>query len=199
MLKKLCIVLLVLSFVMVGYAKPDLSALGKADPYSSYDLAPGAIPKITPQTDPQWDLLYSWPDIEAQSGDNGIVGICFDGTSIWISGRGVTSANMVYLFDPATGAMTGSFPTGTTSAWGCRDWCTDGTFLYGGEDGGLRVFDPVAQVMVSTIPFPGGFSFQRANAYNPATDHFFCGNFGSTCYEQDRNGNMIRSWPPAPR
>ena len=192
MLKKLAVVFLVLTFTVVGFGKGDLID------YSTYDLAPGAVPGSYQGTDDQWDLLYSWEDMEAQSGDNGMLGICFDGTSLWVSGRGVTTANMIYMFDPASGAMTDSWPTGTTSGWGVRDMCTDGTFIYGGEDGGLRVFDMTAHVMVSTIPFPGGFSFQRANAYDPATDHFYAGNFGATCYEQDRNGVLIRQWSPSP-
>ena len=194
MLKKICVVFLVLSFAVIGYGKPD----PVADLYPNYDNAPGAVPGSSQGTDEQWDLLYAWEDMEAQSGDNGMLGICFDGTSLWVSGRGVTTANMIYMFDPASGAMTDSWPTGTTSGWGVRDMCTDGTFIYGGEDGGLHVFDMTAHIIVSTIPWPGGFSFQRANAYDPATDHFYAGNFGSTCYEQDRNGVLIRQWPPAP-
>ena len=189
MLQKLTVVLLVLSFAVICYSKSE------SDPYPNYDHAPGVVPGHYQGTDDQWDLLYAWETMEAQSGDNGMLGIIFDGTSLWVSGRGVTSANMIYLFDPATGVMTGSFPTGTTSLWGVRDMCTDGDFIYGGEDGGLRVFDIASQTMVSTIPFPGGMSFQRANAYDPATDHFYAGNFGSTCYEQDRNGVLIRQWP----
>ena len=170
---------------------------GYAENWENYDLAPGAVPGISQPSDDQWDLLYAWEDMEAQTGDNGLLGICFDGELLWVSGRGVTSNNQIYQFDPQTGDLVNAFNIGI-GIWGIRDMCFDGTFVYGGEDGGLRVFDPVTQTMVTTIPAPGGMAFQRANAYDPATDHFYCGNFGTTCYEQDREGNLIRSWSPAP-
>ena len=171
---------------------------GYAENWENYDLAPGAVPGTSHPSDEQWDWLYAWPDMEAQSGDNGMLGICFDGTNLWVSGRGVTEDNMFYLFEPETGDMVDSFLTGTTSAWGVRDMCYDGIYIYGGEDGGLHQYDVQTHEMVGTIPTPDSMAFQRANAYDPATDHFYCGNFGSDCYEQDREGNLIRSWSPAP-
>ena len=171
---------------------------GYAENWENYDLAPGAVPgQNTGGTDP-WILLYSWPDMEAQTGDNGMLGIAFDGEFVWVSGRGVTTDNMIYMFEPESGDMVDSFPTGTTSSWGVRDMCFDGTYIYGGQEGGLTCWDITAHYQVSTIPIPAGMAFQRANAYDPATDHFYGGNFGLECYEQDREGNLIRSWSPAP-
>ena len=167
-------------------------------PYPNYDLAPGAMPGNPQGTDDQWDILYTWGGFPGQTGDDGMLGICFDGDNLWVSGRGVTADNMMYMFDPATGLLVDSWPTGTTSAWGVRDMCSDWEYIYGGEDGGLRQFDITTHTMTGTIPIPNMMSFQRANAYDPATDHFYCGNFGSTCYEQDREGNLIRQWAPAP-
>ena len=173
---------------------------GYAENLDNYDLAPGAVPGtgISTPTDEQWDLLYAWEDMEAQTGDNGLLGICFDGEFLWVSGRGVTTDNMFYLFEPESGDMVDSFPTGTTSSWGVRDMCFDGNYIYGGEDEGLHQYDIVTHQMLGTIPAPTTMAFQRANAYDPATDHFYCGNFGLECYEQDREGNLIRSWEPAP-
>ena len=178
----------------------SLPVFCKDDPsfYDSYDLAPWATPGPSQPSDEQWDIIYAWEDMESQSGDNGLLGICFDGDYLWVSGRGVGADNMMYMFDPATGLLVDSWPTGTTSAWGIRDMCTDWEYIYGGEDGGLRQFDMTTHVLTGTIPIPTGMSFQRANAYDPSTDHFYCGNFGVTCYEQDREGNLIRTWAPAP-
>lgn len=171
---------------------------GYAENWENYDLAPGAIPgQNSGGTDP-WYLIYAWEDMEAQTGDNGMLGIAFDGEFVWVSGRGVTANNMFYLFDPETGDMMDSFPTGTTSSWGVRDMCFDGIYIYGGQEGGLTCWDITAHYQVSTIPIPTGMAFQRANAYDPATDHFYCGSFGQQCYEQDRQGNLIRSWYPGP-
>ena len=178
----------------------SLPVLSKDDPtlYDSYDLAPGAVPGyITGGTDP-WELQYAWEDMEEQTGDNGMLGIAFDGNLIWVTGRGVTADNMFYLFDPYSGLMVNSVPTGTTTSWGVRDMCFDGTYMYGGAEGGLYYWDITTYQIAGIIQIQGGLTFPRANAYDPATDHFYCGNFGSTCYEMDRNGNVIRTWAPAP-
>ena len=191
-MNKIYLSLILLLFTVVSFAGTD-------DLYPTYDLAPGVIPHNVPQTDPMWDLQYEY-SIEAACGDNGLLGIEFDwiNNEIWISGRGVSAENQIYRVNPITSEYLGMFPTGTNSLWGVRDMCHDNLYIYGGEDSGLHCFDPVTQTNIATLPWPAGMQFPRANAYDPATDHFYCGNFGTTCYEMDRQGNLIRSWNPAP-
>ena len=184
-MRSILVSLLVLTFAFAVFAE-----------WEEYDLAPGAIPQINQPTDEQWDLQIAWEDMETQSGDNGMLGITFDGTNVWVTGRG-TGPNMVYIFDPATGVMTNSFESGSTTSWGCRDLCFDGTYVYSGWESGVQCWD-LQFNFVTMLPFPAGQQFPRAIAYDPVSDHFYCGNFGSTCYEFDRNGNTIRSWAPAP-
>jgi len=184
--------LVILAFACLIFAKT-------IDQYPNYDLAPGVIPSPAAPADDQWDLQYSWDQMEAQTGDNGLLGIAFDDSLVWVSGRGTGPIPpSIYLFEPATGLLVNQIVSGATSSWGIRDMCFDGTYMYGGWESGLICWDITTHAALYTIPIPGGMSFQRANAYNPATDHFYAGNFGSTCYEQDRAGNLIRSWPPAP-
>ena len=191
MLKKS--ILLLFSFVFMASVFAGVNQM-----YPDYDLAPGIIPQPAQPTDPQWDLQYEF-NAEGPSGDNGCLGIAYDGTYAWVSGRGVApNPNMIYLFDPISGAVMDQFPSGSASSWGCRDLCFDGTFMYSGWEQGMIQWNITTHAVITTIPFPGGMSFQRANAYDPATDHFYGGNFGSTCYEQDRSGTLIRSWSPAP-
>ena len=193
MRKKSIFILLGLVFSVTSLAITDKE-------FSSYDLAPGVIPGAgaSAQSDEQWDLQYEYM-AETQSGDNGCLGIAFDGTYIWVSGRGAApNPNMIYLFDPITGVLVDQFPSGSASSWGCRDLCFDETYMYGGWEEGMIQWDINTHAVITTIPFPAGMQFQRANAYDPVTDHFYTGNFGNTCYEQDRSGNLIRSWSPAP-
>ena len=191
MFRKTFIVILALLFAVTAFAKP-------APVVQNFDAAPGLVPGPALQTDPQWDLQYEF-NAEGPSGDNGCLGIAYDGTYAWVSGRGVApNPNMIYLFDPISGAVMDQFPSGSASSWGCRDLCFDGTFMYSGWEQGMIQWNITTHAVITTIPFPGGMSFQRANAYDPATDHFYGGNFGSTCYEQDRSGTLIRSWSPAP-
>jgi len=191
MLKKVLVVLLVLVFAACAFAKGEAT-------YPNYDLAPGVVPGPTMPADEQWDLQYDWDQMEAQTGDNGLLGIAYDGTYVWVTGRGYLMDPQCYLFDPATGVLIEQFPSTATSSWGVRDMCFDGTYMYGGWESGLICWDITTHAALYTIPIPGGMSFQRGNAYDPATDHFYAGNFGSTCYEQDRNGVLIRSFAPAP-
>jgi len=162
-----------------------------------YDLAPGAVPGQGGGSsfDEQWDLQYAWGEMEAQTGDNGLFGIVFDGEAIWVSGMGVGDP-MLYKFNPANGILIDDM--WLTEGWGIRDMCFDGEYVYGGDETGIRIIDTYNQVIGGTIPVPGGMAFPRALAYDPATDHFYCGNFGASCWEQDREGNLIRFWMPMP-
>ena len=184
-------------FILLGLVFSITSLAITNQELSSYDLAPGVIPGAgtSAQSDEQWDLQFAY-DVQSITGDNGCLGVAFDGEYIWVSGRG-TSPNpaSIYIFDRA-GNLINTLPSGSWITF--RDMCFDGTYMYGGWESGLTCFDIVTYAVITTIPFPGGMYFPRANAYDPASDHFYCGNFGGMCYEQDREGNLIRSWPPAP-
>ena len=191
-MKKSFLVLLALVFAVSVFA-------GNVNTqYENYDLAPGVIPQNVPQTDPMWDLQYQY-SIETASGDNGLLGIEYDWNAdeIWISGRS-SGGNKIYRVNSVTGVLLGNFLTGTSSAWGVRDMCHDASFIYGGEDSGLLCFDPITHTPLMTLPWPAGMSFPRANTYDPDTDPFYGGNFGTTCYEMTRQGTLVRSFAPAP-
>jgi uncharacterized repeat protein (TIGR01451 family) len=83
--------------------------------------------------------------------------------------------------------------------------CWDGTYLYGSADavGGsftIRVLDPLAANPgnpISLITVTGqGTNFARALAWDPVSDHFYTGNFGSNIMEITRTGTVIRSVAP---
>ena len=195
MRKVLTLILVLLSVSVIWADKQEDNV------YPGYDLAPGVIPGsgISAPTDEQWDLQYSYDNLEAQTGDNGLLGIAFDGTYLWVSGRGPeTVPPQIYLFHPVTGRLLDQFDAGATSAWGIRDMCFDGSYMYGSWEEGLIKWDIETHQVIETIPIPAGMAFQRANAYDHSSNHFYCGNFSSTCYEQDREGNLIRSWEPYP-
>ena len=194
MRKKSIFILLMLVFSMTSLAISN-------EELSSYDIAPGVIPGAgaSAQSDEQWDLQYSYDRLEAQTGDNGLLGIAYDGTYLWVSGAGPGPLPpKIYLFNPWTGILEGEIFSGNPEQPRLRDLCSDGTNMYGGCELGLECWNIVSQNHVCTIAFPASMAFPRANAYDPVTDHFYCGNFGSMCYEQDRDGNLIRFWLPAP-
>lgn len=165
---------------------------------SYYDLAPGlTIPGGNPSqpTDDQWDMLYWW-NLEEPTGNNGLSGIVFDGELLWITNS--NSTTVFYLVNPQTNSLVGQITSGIPEPQRLRDLCTDGTYIYGGRESGIQKFEIETRSFVNQFTFPPGMSFPRAMAYDPASDHFYCGNFGSQCYEMDHSSNLIRSWSPAP-
>jgi len=170
--------------------------------YENYDLAPGAVPGIGTGMDPQWDMMYSWQTLETLTGgDNGLLGIAFSDNNdkLWVSGRGVTGTpHKLYVLNPYTNTLEQTIEAGTTGSWGLRDLCYDGTYIVGGYESGVRFYDAATFAFTTQIPFPAGMSFPRAIAYDPATDHFYGGNFASTCYEFTRQSTVVRQWAAAP-
>ncbi len=199
--KRVFISVFVLLIISSLYAKNKIDL-------SAYDLAPGIVPgKLTSApSDSMWEFQFNY-DVEGLTGDNGCVGVCWDGNYIWISGRGVSpNPNMIYIISRDGSQLVNQFPA-TPSAWGVRDMSADGRYIYGGWESGLIKFDPSPlpanpATIVSTIPFPASQQFGRANAFDPAGNNgqgsFYCGNISSPMYEMDTNGNLLRQFGPGP-
>src|SRR3989304_8678222 len=68
-------------------------------------------------------------DAEAPTGDNGCLGIEFDGTFFWVTGRNAAlgDTHKLHKFD-SLGNLIISYLQGTTSLWGWRDLAWDGTY-----------------------------------------------------------------------
>jgi hypothetical protein len=149
-----------------------------------------------------WDVLF-WSDAQTTTGSNLLLGAEYAG-GFWITGGGLSSAttsdNMIYKLD-ATGALVASWPQPDVgSGWGFRDPAFDGTYMYYGcEAGFIYAYDLNGNPVPSfNIPKPSALAIARALAYDPNTDHFFSGNFGSNLVEFDRSGNVIWQGSPSP-
>ena len=126
-------------------------------------------------------------------GDTQLLGIEFDGTYFWVTGGNSGSdPNILYKLD-AQGAPVQQFNQNGTTSWGWRDLAFDGEFLYGSDDGMIDQIDPLTGD-ITGVTINGPETTNRALAYDPATDHFFTANFGSSIYEFDRSGAVINSW-----
>ena len=146
----------------------------------------------THETDEMFDLLEVY---DLGGLDDMPLGVAFDGDYFWYARRGVVE-NLLIVIDQNTGIIVQIINQNATSAWGIRDMCFDGQYIYGGWEGGLDMYDASTYQYAGTIPFPPGMSFPRANAYDPATDHFYCGNWGASMYEMDRSGSLVRELGP---
>jgi hypothetical protein len=167
------------------------------------DVSPdlGPVAPITPYDTP-WDTLFT---LNAQlTSTNLLLGVAHAGGYFWTTGAGnssaVTTDNKYYRYTNA-GAFVDSFVQPTNSGWGWRDLVFDGTYLYAGcEVSPVVAFDPTNGALVPTmnIPKPAALAIARALAYDPVSDHFWGGNFGSNLVEFDRAGNVIWQGSPSP-
>jgi hypothetical protein len=141
------------------------------------------------------EFIWDW-SAEAGSGDNGCLGVEFDGTNFWVTGaNGLNGTNMLYKFDADGNYITG-YEQGTSTDWGWRDLAFDGTYLYGSDEDELVKIDPATGGVIELMTKPAGFETSpcRALAYDPDTDHFYCANWASNIVEFDRTGAIINSY-----
>ena len=175
--------LIVFSLIFVGFAFA----------MEATDVAPD-INHNSSAIDAQWDVVFDY-DVEGATGDLRILGCEFDGTYFWVTGAGAGSEANIHIFDP-NGAWVQTFTGMSTSYWGTRDLCFDGTYIYGGHENGFDCYDAATFTYVMTLNWPAGQQFPRASAYDPlgaaGAGSFYTGNFGNPMYEFDRNGNLIR-------
>jgi hypothetical protein len=126
--------------------------------------------------------------------DTGCLGVEFDGTHFWVTGRDASHGDVhkLHKFD-MWGVHDTSYLQGTSSLWGWRDLAWDGQYLYASDAASVVQIDP-ATGGVTGVSFAGPVNPCRALAYDPATDHFYTASFSSMIYEFDRSGTTIGSW-----
>ncbi len=153
----------------------------------------GSIPN---SVDTPGNILFGW-DVEAITGETGNLGVHYAFGYLWVTARGlVVPTNQLWKMDVSTGTpvFVASYPQGNTDAWGWRDLCDDGTFLYASYSAVIEQIDPVTGLTTGvTIPSP--VTPGRALAYDPATDHFWTISFTGNLFEIDRAGVIINSFP----
>ncbi|MEE9553540.1 MAG: carboxypeptidase regulatory-like domain-containing protein [candidate division Zixibacteria bacterium] len=145
------------------------------------------------------DELYVF-DPQAQANDIGCLGVEFDGSYFWVSGRYPDPGDDIHKlhkFD-RDGNYLESYNQGTFSTWGWRDLTWDGSYLYASDENELAVIDPATGSKIGELPMPTSINPpMRALAYDPDTDHFWAANFNSSIVEFDRNGQTIGSYDNA--
>lgn len=183
-------VLLTIFFTFVW----SLAIFAQQAPISETDPNPGLPPFIT---DIPGDILATW-DIEILTGETGNLGVHRGFGFLWVTSRGLLNplGHVLWKFDISSGTpvKVDSFAQGTTSLWGWRDLCDDGTFLYASDSDSIVQIDP-ATGLPTGVSIPGPINPNRALAYDPATDHFWTASFTSDLYEFDRNGVIINQFP----
>jgi hypothetical protein len=135
-------------------------------------------------------------DPQTPTGDDGCVGVEFDGRYFWVTGRhGVDEFHKLHKFD-RDGNLIASYEQNTRSLWGWRDLAFDGRYLYASDENELAVIDTANGQMVDTIPMPSSIPPPlRGLAYDPASHNFWAANFLSNIIEFDRSGQTINSFP----
>lgn len=133
------------------------------------------------------------------TGHSIMLGVEYANGHFWVTSGGAASLgdpNMLLKLDSG-GALVTAFPQGTDAAgFGWRDLAFDGNFLYASDSGSVVQIDPANGLPTGTsIDLSStGLSLGRALAYDPATDHFWVGDFGSSLYEITRAGTVINAF-----
>jgi hypothetical protein len=186
----LCAIMLAGSALAVDMAVTDM-AIG---PVASYE---------PPQIDAQWDMLY-WQDVQATLANQLLLGGAYAGGYFWITGGGLSSAtttdNRIYRLTAAGAVVDSILQPNVGSGWGFRDMAFDGTYLYGGCESTIITAWDLTGAMVPSMNAtrPSGSTLVRALAYDPITDSFWTGNFGSALFNFTRTGTTIWTGPAAP-
>ncbi|MBK8974685.1 MAG: hypothetical protein IPM29_02055 [Planctomycetes bacterium] len=154
-------------------------------------------------------------DADAVTTVTGSLGVQFLNGEIYISHRGQAGGSVaphgITVVD-RQGNFVRTFaqdPLTNTSAWGVRDMDTDGTYIAGGFESGIIVFDTSGalqstfngQPIVNPIVSTGVVGVHRALAFDPTGNggagSFFVGNFGVDIEEIALDGTLLRSFANA--
>jgi hypothetical protein len=144
--------------------------------------------------------VVGYIDVETPIGNNQEVGVGFDGTFLWVTGRHDVNGHQLYVFD-LLGNLLAQYPQGTTSTWGMRDLAFDGQYLYAGDDNGFYQIDPVTGVVTNLGAFPnthtalGVGSVIRGLAYDAVNDVFWTSDYNSDIVMFDRNDSVRVTFP----
>lgn len=125
-------------------------------------------------------------DIDALGGSGRSVGVGFDGTNFWVTDAVNTGGPLKIVI------ISGTIPhtqvtivdQNSTSGWGLRDLCWDGTYMYGSESNVVQYYD-------ATYARAGSYncyacSPNRAQGYDGT--YFYTGSFGSDIYQVTWDG-----------
>jgi hypothetical protein len=129
------------------------------------------------------DILFEY-DVQTATGDTGCLGVEFDGTYFWVTGRDSPHDNIhkLHKFDSAGNHII-SYEQGTISDWGWRDLAWDGAYLYAADEDGLVKIDPLDGDVVELLTGPEGITVCRGLAVNADNGHFFTANWDSPIFE----------------
>jgi len=178
------------------------AAFEKAEPAElTTDVTPEIGPTV-PSTpvDNMWDLDFGF-NAGLAANDVLLLGAACVNGNFYVTGSGLSSTvpsdNKIYKFS-STGTLLATYnQPDVASGWGFRDLAYDGTYLYAGCEGPFAyAFDLNGNMVPAmNVPKPAGCALIRALTYDPVTDHFWTGNFGSAIFEFDRTGAVVWTGP----
>ncbi len=185
------------SGVHVDAGKSSMITIDEALQSEITEYAPTYDPNTPPTVLDFGDELFTF-DPQTPTGDEACLGLEFDGTNFWVTGRHpVDGVHKLHKFD-RNGAFIESFDQNTSSTWGWRDMAFDGTYLYAADENEFAQIDPTTGQRIGTLPMPAGFTPPlRGLAYDPVTDHFWSANFSSNIIEFTRAGQIVNTFTNA--
>jgi hypothetical protein len=135
-------------------------------------------------------------DVQATNLDNGCLGVEFDGTYYYVSGRNSAVAPYKLYKHDQTGALVATYdqPTQATSLWGLRDLAFNAGYIYGGSEDGFYQFDIATGTFTTLFTGNLGITCIRALAYYPPTGNFLAVNWSGAITEFTSAGTIIGTY-----
>jgi hypothetical protein len=141
--------------------------------------------------DDAWDYATGI-DVTAATQDHLIEGCEFVGDYWWVTGGGGQDGGRYFYRFDLQGNYVDAIPQPTDQGVGWYDLAYDGQWVYGSNSRYLFGVDSSGTIR-DTIPTP--LNPTRAVAYDPATEHFWVGDYNASIAEIDRQGTVIRRLP----
>ncbi|MCA8977861.1 MAG: PKD domain-containing protein [Planctomycetes bacterium] len=155
---------------------------------------------------PAWGASLANFDVQATTGDNGLLGCVLVDDRWYVSGANTGGSHMLYELDRTSGSLIAAYPqpTSTNDPWGMRDLATDGRYVFGGDESRrIQVFDTatssfLAPIDVSSVAGPG--TTVRALAYfeslpGGGVEGFAFQDWEGTTSLVDMSGSYVGSFP----
>jgi hypothetical protein len=176
-----CIIVCMLFFVTISSVTGTMNVSTKSIDKTISDKCPSS--SSSRMMSGPGDITFEY-DVQTPTGDTGCLGVEFDGTYFWITGRDAPHEEIhkLHKFDSAGNYIT-SYEQGTISTWGWRDLAWDGTYLYASDEDELVKIDPSDGSVVELLTKPEGLPVCRGLAVNTSNGHFFAANWASPILE----------------
>lgn len=150
------------------------------------------VPSSHSGRDEPWEAIKE-VNLTRDLGLSRVSGCEFDGEYFYLSANDPARGYIIAVLD-RYGRWVNSFrqPLPRYVGWGLRDLAWDGFSLYGSQDSLIHILSPDGRLVGTFRGAP--LTVNRALAYDPENDGFWCGEWDQPWYLINREGRVLTRW-----